>query len=101
MSGHQRLETKTQNINNQRLYEEIDTFMIEVFATLDNVRWSNKQHRDEFVYLIDDWMENFALDSGKIIQYEVLCNVDEDVHFIIRYRQKNCFNTSVIHYIIK
>ena len=94
-----KLKTKTKNINNQRLFEEIDEFMIEVFATL-GIRWSNKEHREEMVFLIEDWMEHFALDSGKIIQFEVLCTVDEDVHFIIRYRQKNCFNTTEIEYIV-
>ncbi len=102
-----KLKTKAHNINNQRLYKEIDDFMIEVFTTI-SIMWSNKGHRTEFVEMIDMWMEQYAYDSRKIIQWEVICdsrnNTSDDfvngtVHFTLRYRQKNCYNTSEIEYI--
>lgn len=100
------LKTKTANINNQRLFKEIDDFMIEVFTNIGLV-WSNKEHREHFTEIIDEWMYQFADASGKIIQWDVLCDSrnntqDElssgNVHFTIRYRQKNCFNTTKIEY---
>ena len=103
------LKTLTRNVNNKRLFKEIDDFMIEVFTTL-KITWSNKQHRKEFVELIDDWMDQFAYESGKIIQYDVICdgrnNTPEELkkhrlHFLLRYRQTNCLNTTEIEYIIK
>ena len=102
-------DTKTANINNQRVFEEIDEFMIEVFSSL-NITWTNKHHREEFVEMIDMWMEQYAFESGKIIQFDILCDSRNNtvknfkkgpVHFTIRYRQKNCLNTSEIDYMIK
>ena len=100
------LKTKTANINNKRLFKEIDDFMMEVFTTI-GLSWSNKEHRSQFVEMIDDWMEQFAEASGKIIQWDIQCdsrnNTPEDfisgnISFILRYRQKNCFNTTEIEY---
>jgi len=100
------LETKATNINNQRIYEEIDQFMIEIFSTL-NITWTNKQHRNEFVSMIDMWMEQYCHETGKIIQYNILCDSRNNtpnafkegpIRFTLRYRQKNCLNTSEIEY---
>ena len=100
------VKTKTSNINNPRLFKEIDEFMVEVFTSIGIV-WSNAEHRDSFVGMIDDWMEQFATESGKIIQWDIQCdsrnNTKEDLadglrNFTLRYRQKNCFNTTEIVY---
>jgi hypothetical protein len=96
-------ETKTRNINNKRVFKEIDDFMMDVFSTLD-IYWSNSQHRDQFVEMIDMWMEQFALESGnKIIQYDIRLNQisDDQFSFILKYRQRNCYNTSAIEYIFE
>lgn len=98
--------TKTHNINNKRLFGEIDSFMTEVFESI-GIAWSNGQHRVEFVDMIDLWMEQFAFESGKIIQWEIQCDSrnntaldfeTNNVHFDLMYRQKNCFNTTKIQY---
>ena len=103
------LKTLSRNVNNPTLFKDIDDFMIEVFSTL-RISWVNKQHRQELVELIDDWMDTFAYESGKIIQYDVMCdsrnNPPEELqkkrlHFLLRYRQTNCLNTTEIEYIIK
>lgn len=103
------LETKTANINNQRLFKEIDEFMIEVFTALSHIAWHNKQHRTEFIEMIDMWMEQYAHETGKIIQYNILCDSRNNtptafkkgpVNFTLRYRQKNCLNTTEITYTI-
>ena len=93
------IRTKTRNINNQTVFKEIDDFMIEVFATL-NIYWDNTSHRDQLVDMCDMWMEQYALESGKIIQYNIKCTYpsDDRVIFTLDYRQRNCFNTSVIEY---
>ena len=93
------IDTKTRNINNKRVYEEIDEFMMEVFATL-NIYWANTEHRDQLVDMCDMWMEQFALESGKIIQYDIRCTYpsNDRAIFSLSYRQRNCYNTSVIEY---
>ena len=93
------IDTKTRNINNKRVFKEIDDFMMEVFSTL-NVYWQNMDHRDQFVDMIDMWMEQWALESGKIIQYDIQCSLpsDDRAIFSLSYRQKNCLNTSEIEY---
>ncbi len=96
------IDTKKSNINNNRVFKEIDDFMMEVFGSL-GMYWSAPEHRDQMVDMIDMWMEQWALESGKIIQYDVRCSqtTDTQVLFVIDYRQKNCFNTSTIEYTIE
>lgn len=95
-------ETKTKNINNQRLYTEIDDFMMDVFGTLE-IYWTNPEHREQLLEMLDMWMEQFALESGKIIQYNIRSKMisDEMASFTLTYRQKNCYNTSEIKYIFE
>lgn len=104
------LETKTKNINNQSLFKEIDGFLMEVFSTT-GINWTSKLHREAMVNMVDDWMGAILNEElGKIIQHDVLCdarnNTDEDlknsvIRFTVRYRQKNCYNTSEIEYVFR
>ncbi|MHA2403478.1 MAG: hypothetical protein ACXADH_10850 [Candidatus Kariarchaeaceae archaeon] len=95
------LKTNTKNINNKRLFKEIDDFMMEAFGTLDTY-WSNGAHRDDIVEMIDMWMEHYAHETGKIIQFDVRCYPrGNKFHFVLKYRQKNCYNTTEIEYIFK
>jgi hypothetical protein len=92
-------ETKTRNINNKRVFKEIDDFMMDVFGTL-NIYWSSPEHRDQLVDMMDMWMEQFALESGEIIQYDIRMKTrNSTVSFILKYRQRNCYNTTKIEYI--
>ena len=101
-----KLETKTKNINNQKLFKEIDDFMIEVFTTI-GINWGNKEHREQLVIMLDQWFDDLVDQTGKIIQYDVICDERNNprsrdpgkVHFTIKYRQKNCYNTTQIDYI--
>lgn len=95
-------ETKTKNINNQRIFKEIDDFMMDVFGTLD-VYWTNSEHRDQLAEMLDMWLEQYALESGNIIQYNMFFKTlsDDEFAFVLRYRQKNCYNTSEIKYIFE
>lgn len=100
------LQTKTKNINNKTVFKEIDEFMMDVFGTL-NIHWLNGEHRKEFIEMMDMWFEQYALESGKIIQYDIQCDArnnsgkDDKIHLTLRYRQKNCLNTSEINYIFE
>ncbi len=73
--------------------------MMEVFSQL-NIYWQNINHRDQLVDMIDMWMEQWALESGKIIQYDIQCHIPSANRavFCLNYRQKNCLNTSEIEY---
>ena len=98
------LKTNTKNINSESLFKQINDFMMEVFATID-VSWSLKKHRERFVEMIDEWLEQVSLESGKFSQPDVMCdrrnnkNFNRKVKFTVRYKQKNCLNTSEIEYI--
>ena len=94
--------TNKRNINNQRVFKEVDDFMMEVFGTL-SIYWHVPDHRDQFVDMVDMWMEQWAVENGKIIQYDVRCvqPSDNKIIFTLKYRQKNCFNTSVIEYVFE
>ena len=96
------VKTNTRNINNKRVYEEIDNFMIEVFSSIP-VQLSNATHREQLVEMVDMWFEQYALESGKIIQFDVKCSapVDDEVIFALNYRQRNCFNTTTIEYVFE
>lgn len=107
--NEQKLQTKTKNINNQRVFEEIDNMMIQVFTTLDfESPWTNKDLREQLVEMVEMFIDNYAVETGKIIQYDVICDSRNNtaknfqngpVKFTIRYRQKNCLNTTEIEYL--
>lgn len=101
-----KLETKTKNINNQKLFKEIDDFMIEVFTAI-GIDWKNKHHREQLVMMLEQWLDEFADQTGKIIQYDVICDKRNNprlrnsgkIRLTLKYRQKNCYNTTEIDYI--
>ena len=100
------LKTKTYNINNQRLYKEIDQFMIELFASA-SVDWTIEDHREMMVDMVEDTLYEIADATGLITQFDVMCdrrnntrsiNRGGSVNFTLKYKQKNCLNTTVIEY---
>lgn len=96
------IETKTKNINNKRIFKEIDDFMMDVFGTLD-IYWSNVNHRDQLVDMMEMWVEQYAVESGNIIQYDIRIQTvsSDEFTFVLKYRQRNCYNTTEIHYIFE
>jgi hypothetical protein len=103
------IETKTKNINNQTLFKELDKLLLELFSMIGGIAWHDRDHREAIADMANDLLSDL-FELGKIIQYDVLCddrnNTDEDlrlgiVHFVVRYRQKNCFNTTEIAYTIR
>lgn len=102
------LKTRTYNINNQRLFKEIDDFMIELFAAA-SVDWTIEDHREMMVDLVEDTLYEIAAITGKIVQFDVVCDrrnnprsvqSGSSVNFTLKYKQKNCLNTTVIEYIL-
>lgn len=102
-----RLKTTSKAINNKTLYNEIDSFMIELFSIEGIDWWTNPDHREQVALMVEDYLAELAHVSGRIDQYEVICdrrnnprtiNTDQPVNFTVKYRQKNCLNVSQIDY---
>jgi len=101
-----KVTTKKRNINNENLFKEIDTFMQEVFE-IPEIDWLKKDHREQCLWLVEDYLDEVAETTGKIIQHEVICDKRNNPHSVqqtknvmlsIKYKQKNCLNTSRIDY---
>lgn len=102
-----KLTTKKRNINNESLFKEVDTFMIELFS-IEDIRWGSKEHREQVVMMVEDYMEELADVSEKIVQFDIICDRrnnpgsierKKEVTFTVKYKQKNCHNISQIDYI--
>lgn len=100
------LKTKTYNINNKRLFKEVDDFMVELFAAA-SVDWQNEDHREQIVDLIEETFHDLAASTGQIVQFDVICDRRNNPRSIqkgnplkmtVKYKQKNCLNTTVIEY---
>lgn len=98
---------KTWAVNSKKLLSEITAVIEEGFDDM-GVIWGSDTHRDSFVDLIDQWMEEKAID-GKIEQWKVICDfrnnkvVDmENGKFVfeIQYKQTHCVNVTRIEYTI-
>ena len=104
------IETKTHNVNTQSLFNEVDEFVVDVLINMVSMSWKSKEHRDELVWLMEDFMNSYQQQTGKITQSEVMCdsrnNKRSDMengiyHLTILFVQKNCFNTTKIDYVIE
>ena len=101
------LKTKMRNVNNKTLAQEIDKFMIEVF-TIEHINWENPDHRDQVVEMIEFFFYELAALTGKITQFDVICDRRNNpltikkkgkVNLTLKYQQKNCLNTTYLDYI--
>ena len=101
-----KLETRPRSVNNQKLFKEIDTFMIEVFS-IKEIKWASDTHRQQIVEMIEDFLMELAHTTGKIIQFDVICDRRNNprsiehsgkVNLSIKYKQKNCLNTTSVDY---
>lgn len=101
---------KHKNVSNQTIFNDLTDFMCNVFNTL-HIYMRSPGYREDFLMMIEDWMEAYIeLSNGKIIQYDVVCdsrnNRPEDmengkINFTIKYRLKNCLNTTELNYVLE
>lgn len=105
-SAEYKLEKKS--VNNKQIFNEIHKFIDEGIIT-GQVLWSNDIHRESFVEVISDCMEQVELE-GFIDQWNVICDLrnntvadmNKGIYVLeVIYRQKNCLNTTRLIYTIK
>lgn len=96
------------SVNNKAIFTEIHKFIDEGIIT-GQVLWSNDLHRQSFIELVGDTLEQFEIE-GLIDQWNVISDlrnntiVDMDAGIYVmevQYRQKNCLNTTRLVYTIK
>lgn len=102
-------KVEKRSVNNKSLCEELQKD-IESLITDAGVLWSSDVHRDGFVETIQDYLEMFASESGKIDQWDAKCDMrnntvaqmDNGIYiFEFNYRQTNCLNTTRLIYTVK
>lgn len=100
------MRAKKKNVNNDRLFQKIDDFLMEVFA-FDDIRWGDARHRAQLAELVDDYLNEVAEETDMITLFDVICDrrnnsatsLNENrVHFTVKYKQKNCMNYTEIQY---
>lgn len=98
---------KVKAANSKLLLEEITSFIEEGLDSM-GVIWGSETHRDSFVGVIDEWLDE-KHQENKIEQYKVVCDLRnnkvsemERGNFIldVYFKQRNCINTTNIHYLV-
>jgi len=98
---------KTQHVNSKQLCNNISSF-IEVLIVDFNVIWDSDPHRIVVLGILDDHME-YMVNENKIEQWNIICdtrnNKQSDInkkitHLDVYYRQRNCYNVTVLRYTI-
>lgn len=101
----QTLIIKTKNINNQRLYLEINDFIESGFDGIGATLYS-VENRETFVEVIEEWLEEFKQDNY-ITQYNIICDDRNNLttqnkrgycNMMITYKQTHCLNVTSIEY---
>ncbi len=101
-----KLEKKS--VNSKLIFNEIHKFIDEGITT-GGVLWGNDIHRQSFVDIVQDCLEE-VMAQGFIDQPNVICDfrnntiadMDKGIYIIeVQYRQKNCVNTTRLIYTIK
>lgn len=96
---------KQNNVNTQRIVDEINEFVISSASEL-GLDWNDDEQRNSFADVCGWWLSDFV-ENNIIVQYKVLCdrrnNKDDDMKSGIFYvdlyfKQKNCLNTTQITY---
>lgn len=99
---------KTKSVNNKRIFKEIDDLVIEVIK-FDTFRMLDPERFDEIIFLLEDVLFEFVRDEEKVDHIDVISdnrnNSSEDkaakrVNILVKYRQKNCFNITELHYTV-
>jgi hypothetical protein len=98
---------KTHHVNSKWLLTEVTEFIEEILNNF-SIPWENNSQREAILEVIDEWLEELS-SRNKIDQWNVICdgrNNNKDdadnnlVHLDVSYRQRNCFNTTELKYII-
>lgn len=100
--------TSTSNVNSKKLLHDITSFAEDCIDGM-GIIWSHETHRESFVDLIDEMLEEEA-SKGTIVQWNVMCDRRNNKHedmikgkyiIDIYYRQKNCLNKTHLQYTIE
>lgn len=95
------------SVNSKSLFDEIHEFA-HAGITDSGFIWSSDTHREAFVELLEEFLEDFVFD-GKLDQPNVLCDLrnnsisgmDKGIYVLeLRYRQNNCENTTRLIYTV-
>lgn len=95
------------SVNNKAIFNEIHKFIDEGITT-GGVLWSNDIHRQSFVEIVADCLEEIQ-EQGLIDQYNVIGDLrnntiedmDNGIYVVeVSYRQTNCLNTTRLIYTI-
>jgi len=99
---------KTKNINSERLLKDVSDFIGGIITSYDIV-WDGNSNRDAILEIIDEKLEDLQEDK-EINQWNVICDrrnnkmsdtLRKITNLNITYQQRNCYNTTELHYIIK
>ena len=110
MDGKPTAEYKLEkrSVNNKLIFTEIHKFIEEGILT-GQVVWKNDLHRQSFVDVVGDLLEQ-VMNEGFIDQWNVIsdlrnnsvADMDKGIYVIeIQYRQRNCLNTTRLIYTVK
>lgn len=96
---------RTRNINSKILFNQVNDSILEAINTSD-IRWKDDIHRASLIDVLEEFLETLA-DDSKITQFVAMCDIRNNtleelergtVKLTIKYKQKDCLNTTEITY---
>ncbi len=101
-------KSKARNINSKTLYADVTDFVDNIIVEF-SIIWESDVHRDAILEVIEEFLIELR-DEGRITQFNVVCdgrNNDSNssstgiTNMEVHYKQDDCYNTTVIEYIIQ
>ena len=103
----QKFTLKTNNVNSNIILKEVNDFISHIILDF-NVIWDNTSQRDSILDVLDAHFEDMTKE-GKVSQWNVICDgrnnaktsvIAKITHLDITYKQRNCYNTTKLEYLI-
>lgn len=94
---------KTRNVNSKKLFNSINTSVIEV---IDIFGLAYPMNGEVMVDILEEYLEEHR-ENGQITQYSVMCDErnnklpSEEMNILIKYKQLNCLNITELEYHVR
>lgn len=98
---------KSKGVASKLLHNDITEFVGDIIEEF-SILWERDNHRDQILEVLEEFLEE-QVEEGRITQPNVICDDRNNNEVLskagitnleIRYKQDNCYNTTVLEYII-
>ena len=98
---------KSSGVSSKILHKDVTDFVGGIISEF-SILWERDNHRDQILEVLEEFLEEL-IEEGRITQSNVICDNRNNNEVLakagitnleIRYKQDNCYNNTVLRYII-